>query len=1223
MRLFTLSVSFVVLAASLYSQGGRGTITGTVSDPAGAVVAGAPIQTKNVETGAVYDVTTSTTGNYTFSQLPVGTYEVVVSVPGFKKYTRNSLVVEVAAVVRVDIVLEVGSASESVTVNESAPLLKTESGELSHNVQTTTMDSLPILGIGSSIAGSAGIRNPQAVMYLIPGAYVQQNANVRVNGSPGNTASYRVEGQDITNGNQITQAQQQPSVDAIQEVTVQTSNFAAEYGQVGGGLLNYAMKSGTNQIHGSVYDYAVNEIFNANTPWVNKKTKARRHDYGFTVGGPVVLPKIYNGHDKTFFFFNWEQYRETQIVDNLFLTVPTDAYRLGNFATALTGRNLGTDPLQRGIPEGGVYDPDTQRTAPNGQLIRDLFASNLVPAVRQDPVALAIQSLIPTANLNKNLINNALNPFPSTRHTQIPAFKIDHSLSSRAKLSYYWHRTNTASAYSAQLSGADGLPEPITQAMGTYTTAYVQRLNFEFTVTPTMLFHAGIGFLDNKFNDDPVVTNFNPEKALGLKGFPTNRLFPYITGLCAAGSTGFNASGCAGTGGMKFMGTIQNRSPLAYQKPTGNLSLTWVKGNHTYKFGGELRINNNFSTLYTYTSGNLAFSPNQTGLPYLQSSTLGGGTVGFAYASFMLGMVDQLRQSPILNMHVGQHELGYYAQDSWKVTRKLTLDYGLRYDYQTYSKETTNAPFAQFAPLIPNPSAGGRLGAVQFEGNGPGRCNCDLAKNYPFAFAPRLGVAYQLTSKTVLRGGVGIVYGSPSDAYGVVAGAYAIPVSISSPSFGQPVMTLRNGTPFPPLPFPNFDVGQFPQSGYATQQAPAFWIDQNAGRPPRQVQWSIGVQRELSRDLVVEATFVGNVGVWWVAPHYANPNAITPDILSAAGLSLNNAADIQLLSSPMNSTLAATRGFSTKLPYAGFPTTATVAQSLRAYPQFNTIIAAWAPSGNTWYDSLQTKATKRFSHGLSFTAIFTWSKQLTTSPASLVNNATTVGDGGAPRNDVFNHQQNKYLSGFDQPFSFTLAPMYTTPALKINKIASLVLRDWQISGLFGYASGFPILAPAAQNNLNTVLLRANGATALSYANRVPGVPLFTQDLNCHCYDPNKEFVLNPAAWTQPAAGQWGNSAAYYSDYRFQRRPNENLGMGRALRFREKMELNLRIEFANVFNRAEAPNPVTTNSAATQQRNAQGVPTAGFGQISTTTIGATTNIQTPTSRQGTVVARFSF
>jgi len=781
--------------------------------------------------------------------------------------------------------------------------------------------------------------------------------------------------------------------------------------------------------------------------------------------------------------------------------------------------------------------------------------------------------------------------------------------------------TKTASALSPQLSGADGLPGPITQAMGTYVTALVQRANFEYTVTPTLLFHAGIGYLGNNFNDDPLVTDFNPLQTIGLKGVPVNRLFPYITGLCAAGSTGFNASGCSGTGGMKFMGTIQNRAPLRYEKPTANTSMTWVKGNHTYKAGAELRIANNLSTLYTYTGTNLNFSTNETALPYLQSSSLGGGTVGFAYASFMLGGVDSLRQAPPLNMHVGQHSIGTYVQDSWKVTRKLTLDYGLRYDYQTYSKESLNAPFAQFAPNIPNPSAGGHPGAVEFEGYGAGRCNCSLAKNYPWAFAPRLGVAFQLNAKTVLRGGAGIVYGSPSDAYGVTAGAYAIPVAISSPNFGQPLFNLRDGIPFPPLPFPNFDVGQFPQPGVATQQAPAFFIDQNAGRPPRQVQYSFSVQRELQRDLVVEASYVGNVGVWWIAPQYVNPNAITQQILTQYGLDLNKPADVTLLSSTLNSATASARGFN-KVPYAGFPLTATVAQSLRPFPQFNTIFAAWAPDGNTWYNSLQSKATKRFSHGLSFTALFTWSKQLTTSAASLVNNASSVSDGGAPRNDIFNHSQNKYLSGFDQPLQFTLAPTYTTPSLKINKVASLVMRDWQISGLLAYGSGFPILAPAAQNNLNTVLLRANAGQTLSYANRVPGVPLFTHDLNCHCFDPNKEFVLNPAAWTQPGPGQWGTSAAYYNDYRLQRRPNENLGVGRKFTFTERMNLNVRIEFANVFNRAEMPAPSSTNAAATQQRNAAGVPTAGFGQISTTTIGPTTSIQTPTSRQGTIVARFT-
>lgn len=281
LQVMALSIAIATLA---FSQGERATITGTVSDPGGAVVAGAPIQARNVDNGTVHETTTTSTGNYTLAQLPIGTYEVTVAVQGFKRYTRSGLTVQVAQVARVDITLEVGTATESVTVNAAAPLLKTESGELSHNVSTESMNSLPILGIGSSAAGSSSIRNPQTVLYLLPGAYVVPNAQVRVNGAPGNTATYRVEGQEANNGMQISQAQIQPSVDSIQEVTVQTSNFAAEYGQVGGGFLNYAMKSGTNQLHGTVYDYAVNEVFNAATPWVNNKGTARRHDYGFNVG---------------------------------------------------------------------------------------------------------------------------------------------------------------------------------------------------------------------------------------------------------------------------------------------------------------------------------------------------------------------------------------------------------------------------------------------------------------------------------------------------------------------------------------------------------------------------------------------------------------------------------------------------------------------------------------------------------------------------------------------------------------------------------------------------------------------------------------------------------------------------------------------------------------------------------------------------------------------------
>jgi hypothetical protein len=1218
---FLLVVSILcVFTLAAFAQGDRGSITGTVSDPAGAVVANAAIEARHVETGTVYQTQSTTTGNYTISQLPVGTYEILATVPGFKKYVRSGLTVQVAAILRIDVPLEVGSATESVTVTEAATLLKTETGELSHNVTTESVDNLPIMGIGSAVAGSSAIRNPQAVAYLLPGAYVQENSNLRVNGAPGNTASYRLEGQDASNGQvPATQAQVQPSVDAIQEVTVQTSNFSAEYGQVGGGFFNYTMKSGTNQLHGSVYDYAVNEAFNANTPWVNAKPVARRHDYGVTVGGPVDIPKLYNGHDKTFFFFNWEQYRETQDINNLLITVPTLAYRAGNFATALTGRTLGTDPIGRPILEGEIYDPNSTHAAPDGRIIRDPFLNNQIQPAQFDQVALKIQNMIPNPNLGSGLINNAVFPFPSTRHTSIPAFKLDHSLGSKTKISYYWSETITASQYSPQLGGADGLPDPLSAEIGTFITGRVQRANFDHTLTPTLLLHLGVGYQTDYFTDDPVVTNFDPLQTLGLKGIPVARLFPFMTGLCPAGtSNGTVVATCGGQGGMKVIGPTTNRHPLLYEKPTANASVTWVRGNHTYKAGADLRLDSNKSTLFASTDGQFTFSTNETALPYNQSSSIGGGTMGFAYASFLLGQVDSVKIAPIDNMRIGKHMVGLFVQDTWKVTRKLTLDYGLRYDYQTYLKEQYGR-FAQFDPNIPNTSQGGMPGAVEFEGYGPGRCNCNFANNYPFAIGPRLGVAYQVTPKTVLRGGWGIVYSSTGDANGATQGGLSIPNAVQAPSFGQPVMTLAGGVPFPPLPFPNYDPAQFPQAGYATTQAPTTWYDQNAGRPARQMQWSFGVQREIARDLAVEVNYVANRGVWWNAPGLIDVNALTVQRITAAGLNLNNPADVTLLGSRLNSAAAIARGFGA--PYAGFPLTATVAQSLRPFPQFSSITPLWAPDGNTWYDSLQAKATKRFSRGLQFTALFTWAKQLSTAAPS---NVTIPGTGGQAVNDVFNRSQNKYLSPFDQPLAFTLAASYTLPALHTNKTLSWAVRDWQISTLLGYGSGLPILAPQAQNNLNTVLLRNNTGSNTSYANRVPGQPLFTEDLNCHCFDPNKVFVLNPLAWSQPGPGQWGSGAAYYNDYRFQRRPNENLSLGRLFHIKERSTLSIRMEFTNVFNRAQMPNPTSTNSSATQVVNtATGVPTAGFGFIATGSIGATNSQQLPTSRQGSVVARFTF
>jgi hypothetical protein len=1211
-RLHSISILLAVCSMAAFGQGDRATVTGTISDPAGAVVANAPIEAKNTQTGAVYQTASTATGNYTLSQLPVGSYELDVTVPGFKKYVRQNIVLQVAQVLRQDVALEVGSATEAVTVSAEVTLLKTESGELSHNVSTAQLDNLPILGIGQSFAGSSGIRNPQAAAFLLPGSYVQPNSNVRINGAPGNTASYRIEGQDASNGQvPATQAQTQPSIDAIQEVTIQTSNFAAEYGQVGGGFFNYTMKSGTNQIHGSAYDYFVNEAFNSNTPWVNTKPVARRNDYGFTVGGPVVLPKIYNGHDKTFFFFNWEQFRETIGVNNQTITLPIAAYRAGNFAPALTGKSLGPDVLGNTIIENGVYDPSSTMLTSSGQRVRTLYPGNQVPLTSFDPVAQKIQALIP-ATTRTGLINNAILPYVSQRVTDIPTVKLDHSLGSKAKLSYLWQQTRTASQYSQTFGASDGLPLPITAAIGTFIHAHIQRLNFEYTVTPTLLFHAGVGYQDNNFTDDPPVLDYNPLQDLGLKGATVNRLFPAFSGLSTTSQ-----------GGMKNMGPGSNRHPLIYEKPTANTSLTWVKDNHTYKIGGELRIDSNASTLYNNTAGAYAFSSIETGQPYLQATTVSGSNIGFPYASFLLGDVDSYSIAPTNNIRLGKHSIGLFIQDTWKITRKLTLDYGLRWDYSTYLKEQYGK-LAQFAPLLPNAAAGGHLGAVQFEGDGPGTCNCSFANNYPYAIGPRLGVAYQITPKTVLRGGWGIVYSGTGDANGATQGALTLLQPALSPTFGDPVINLQNGVP-PPPPFPNFDPAQYPQTGYATKQAPAVWYDQNAGRPPRMMQWSLGIQRELTKDLLVEATYVGNRGVWWYSSQLIDVNALTPQILTAAGLNINSAADQAILKATIGS--GAAGRFQNKLPYAGFPTTATVAQSLRPFPQFSSISSLWSPLGKTWYDSLQTKVTKRLSHGLTFSSVFTWQKQFALGAASnpVVGAAGT--SGGAPVNDVFNRGLNKYLSQYDQPYTFNIAINYRVPTKKFGssmamQAASWAVRDWSVNTLLAYASGLPIQAPAAQSNLATYLFRN------TFANRVPGQPLFTQDLNCHCFDPTKTFVLNPNAWADPAIGQFGTSAAYYSDYRQQRRPNETMSLGRIFRIRERMDFNLRIEFSNVFNRAQLPNPTSTNAKATQTClggacTTSSVVSGGFGFINTAAVAATTTTGTPSSRQGTLVGRFTF
>ncbi|HVW87470.1 MAG TPA: hypothetical protein VHB50_22440, partial [Bryobacteraceae bacterium] len=354
------------------------------------------------------------------------------------------------------------------------------------------------------------------------------------------------------------------------------------------------------------------------------------------------------------------------------------------------------------------------------------------------------------------------------------------------------------------------------------------------------------------------------------------------------------------------------------------------------------------------------------------------------------------------------------------------------------------------------------------------------------------------------------------------------------------------------------------------------------------------------------AAYVGNRGVWFQANNLISYNAVDPARLKALGIDITNAADRQLLTSSIASPIAVSRGFSK--PYPNFPNSGTVIQSLRPFPQYGNIGSNWAPLGKTWYDALQIKVTKRYSHGLDLTGSYAYSKNLTNSDGS---------------GNIYDRGTFKSLSAQDLPHILTLSIDYKLPAygfIASNRLARLALADWTIGSVLQYTSGQLLQAPASNNNLGAYL---PGQSTRQF--RVPGQPLYLKDLNCGCYDPTVETVLNPAAWVDQPAGIWGNFANYYGDFRSQRRPSESMSFGKRFPvWRERMALSVRVEFFNVFNRlVSLPNPVTSNPATAPTRQ-NGVLTGGFGYLAFNQISSNNqNNVYPAPRTGQMVVRFEF
>src|SRR5689334_1892801 len=465
------SCASALLLSAAFGQADRGTITGAVTDPSGAVVAGARVSAENMDTHNIVETVTTSTGNYTLPQLPVGMWDVTVEAPGFKKFRSLKNTIEVAQTVRVDAILEVGANTESISVQAEAVAIRTESADVTTTVSNHMMVELPIQW-SNGFYGNQAVRNPLSVAQILPGmsggtSYFNSlgltGGGASINGQPTSTFKALVDGQDSTN--LYTPSfffYQQPSVEALEEVSLQTGNYSAEFGQAQGGTYNFTAKSGTNQYHGGMFYRFTNEALNAHQPYTGSRAPSRQNNFGATFGGALVLPHLYNGHNKTFFFFSYEGFRSVLPVPNsgTFTTVPNAADRLGDFSKDLGAQvNCGGGPCKDGLGNpvyaGEIFDP--LNVASDGYT-RFPFPDNTIPQNRMDPVALKMMSFLPKPVNSLQALNYQL-AGTTPRPQNLPSIKVDHNVSPALKLSACYSYVGGSGQTST-----DGLPSNITTA---------------------------------------------------------------------------------------------------------------------------------------------------------------------------------------------------------------------------------------------------------------------------------------------------------------------------------------------------------------------------------------------------------------------------------------------------------------------------------------------------------------------------------------------------------------------------------------------------------------------------------------------------------------------------------------------------------------------------------------------------------------------------------------
>lgn len=757
--LSALFLAFVVPA--LPQRADRATVTGIVSDPTGHSIPGAIVKIKSDDTGVVTDLTTNDSGVYSSPSLVLGAYTITVESAGFKTTVRAGIRLVGGQIFRQDIGLELGAVSDQVTVIASAEILNTTNADVTHIVDENYYRNLPVVMGGD-------IRLAEALLQIQPGF-----TPMKPNGDPmfrGSAFSSRLNGGQVQaaenffdgvafgyasghNGSQ----ESGPPIESVSEMKVTTSTFSAQYGHSNGGTIEYTSKSGTKDLHGSFYEYLANDALNARGFFPDKASKVRSNAFGFTVAGPVFIPKVYDGRNKTFFFtnFDWLKYR-SGVLPGFGNTTPIDAFKQGDFS-ALLGSQVGADALGRPILSGQIYDPTTTRLV-NNIPVRDPFPGNRIPASLRSNVANQLVPLMVRPDRAGTALNVAGNPAGDQTWIgdfRTLVFRVDHQWSDKFKTntSFFWPKRpairncgevgGCVTQFDARVS-----PEKNDQYIG---NGFYQRIatqhatqQFDYVIKNNLLYHATVSW-DRWF----------------MGGTPLSAGVGWPDKLWGADKSGI-LDKTAGPPNMTFTGNIPytqlgmqwigfgfeaiNRWQFAND-------LTWVKGRHSIKVGLESRLHQfNFHGWATSTGGSFNFSRLGTGGYDAAGNSL--ASTGDPFASFLLGQVQTANYTiPSFTTFNGRF-LSTYINDDYKVTSKLNLTLGMRFDYQGPWTERFDR-FSTFSPSTPNPGAGGRLGALIFAGKGTGRTGSRTFDEIPAdAWGPRLGFAYKVTDKTVFRGGI-------------------------------------------------------------------------------------------------------------------------------------------------------------------------------------------------------------------------------------------------------------------------------------------------------------------------------------------------------------------------------------------------------------------------------------------------------------------------------------